>query len=80
MFPVEITKSRRTHLKDHERKLDVCSRWLTFTVRDDRKVLTENVELKGGLGLTDHVLSAADDQPAVIVRRQVRQGEAALQI
>lgn len=34
------------------------------------KVLTKNIELKAGLGLTDHVLGTAYDRPAVIIRRQ----------
>lgn len=42
------------------------------------KVLTENVELEDGLALADHVLGAAYDHPAVVVGREVRQGEAAL--
>lgn len=69
----EITRSRRRHLKDHERKLDVCYSWFTFTVSGNRNVsfLTENIELKGGLFLTDHVLSAAYDHPAIIIRRQI---------
>lgn len=72
---MEITKSGRKHLKDHERKLDVCSRW---SVSDNRKVLTENIELKCGLCLTNHVLSTAYDQPAIVHWRQVQQGEAAV--
>lgn len=42
------------------------------------KVLTENVELEDGLALADHVLGAAYDHPAIVVGREVRQGEAAL--
>lgn len=42
------------------------------------KVLTENVELEHGLALANHILSAAYDHPAVVVGREVRQGEAAL--
>lgn len=42
------------------------------------RVLTENVELEDGLALADHVLGAAYDHPAVVVGREVRQGEAAL--
>lgn len=33
-------------------------------------MLTEYIELKRGLHLTNHVLSAAYDHPAIIIRRQ----------
>lgn len=72
--------SGRKLLKDHERKLDVCRRRFTFTDSHNRYVLTEDIELQGGLCMTDHVLCAAYDHPTVIIRRQVRQGEAALQL
>ena len=53
---------------------------LTVTVDTRRKVLTEDVEQQRGLSLTDHVLSAADDQLPVIIRRQISQGEDTLRI
>lgn len=33
-------------------------------------MLTEDIKLKRGLSLTNHVLSTAYDHPAIIVRRQ----------
>lgn len=53
---------------------------MQWLLSDERKegVLTENIELQGGFRLADHVLGAAYDHPAVVVGRQVRQGEAAL--
>lgn len=44
-------------------------------MHDMVEVLTENIELEGGFGLSDHVFSAAYDHPAVIIRRQVVQVE-----
>lgn len=46
----------------------------------DVGVLTENIELQGSLGLTDHVLGTAYDHLPIIIRRQVRQGDAALHL
>lgn len=48
---------------------------LTFTVSGNGRVLTEDVELQDGLVLAHYVLGAADDQPAVVVGREVGQGE-----
>lgn len=48
---------------------------LTFTVSGNGRALTEDVELEDGLGLAHYVLGAAYDQPPVVVRREVGQGE-----
>lgn len=48
---------------------------LTFTVSGNRGALTEDVELEDGLRLAHHVLGAAYEQPAVVVGREVGQGE-----
>lgn len=65
----------RKRSKGHERRLERINS-AALNVGE----LTEDVELQGRLALTDHVLGAACDHPVVVVRRQVRQGDAALRI
>lgn len=48
------------------------------TVSWKRRALTVNIQLEGGLVLAHHVLGAAYDHPAIIVRREVQQDEAGL--